>query len=90
MNKPRDPRTGNRTAAALATLLTVIGHVFLGFEQPWSHVVVALSTGYACAIGFEAVDAYANGRPPGYAGGGWKKSLISLCLHTCQRSLPPF
>lgn len=71
--KVRDPRTGNRTAAALATLLTVIGHLFLGFEQAWIHVFVALFTGYTCALVFEYVDARANARPAGYAGGGWKK-----------------
>lgn len=73
MAKPRDPRTGNRTAAALATLLTLLGHSLLGFEQAVVHVFVALATGYACAILFETVDARANGRPPGYAGGGWRK-----------------
>ncbi len=71
--KPRDPRTGNRTAAALATLLTVIGHSFLGFEQALLHVVVALATGYSCALLFEYVDARANKRPAGFEGGGWKK-----------------
>lgn len=71
--KPRDPRTGNRTAAVLATVLTLIGHAFLGFEQAVAHVFVALATGYACALGFEAIDAFANDRTPGWAGGGWKK-----------------
>ncbi|MEQ1568318.1 MAG: enediyne biosynthesis protein UnbU [Myxococcota bacterium] len=71
MSKPRNPRVGNRTAAVLATLLTVLGHTFLGFEQPWAHVFVALATGYTCALGFEWVDARANGRPAGFAG-GWR------------------
>lgn len=70
--KPRDPRTGNRLAATLATLLTVIGHLFLGFEQSWAHVATALLTGYTCALGLEWVDATVNRRPPGFAG-GWKK-----------------
>lgn len=76
--KPRDPRNGNRMAAALATLLTVIGHTFLGFEQSLAHVAVALGTGYSCAIGFEAIDAWVNSRPAGFAGGGWKKFLDFL------------
>lgn len=73
MSKPRDPRTGNRTAAALATLLTVLGHAVLGFEQAIIHVFVAVGTGYLCAYLFETVDARANNRPAGYEGGGWKK-----------------
>jgi len=71
MSRPsRDPRDGLRMAAALATVLTVIGHVFLGLEQPWSQVVVALLTGYTAALGFEAVDAWANARRPRFVGGG--------------------
>lgn len=76
--KPRDPRTGNRTAAALATLLTVLGHALLGFEQAVLHVFVALATGYSCALLFEWVDARANARPAGFAGGGWKKTVDYL------------
>lgn len=78
MSKPRDPRTGNRTAAFLATLLTVLGHTLLGFEQPWSQVFIAIFTGYACALGFEFIDAKANNRPAGFAGGGWKKTADFL------------
>jgi enediyne biosynthesis protein E5 len=69
----RDPRVGLRTAATLATVLTVLGHTVLGFEQPWSMVFVALVTGYATALGLEWIDARANGRPPGFAGGGIRK-----------------
>lgn len=71
--KPRDPRGGNRMAAALATVLTLAGHALLGFEQALAHVCVALATGYACALLLEYVDARANGRPAGFAGGGWRK-----------------
>lgn len=77
MSKPRDPRTGNRTAAFLATLLAVLGHTLLGFEQPWSQVFIALATGYSCALLFEYVDAKANNRPAGFSG-GWKKTADFL------------
>jgi hypothetical protein len=71
--RPRDPRSGNRTAAALATVLTIAGHALLGFEQALAHVFVALATGYTCALLLEYVDARANARPAAFAGGGWPK-----------------
>jgi hypothetical protein len=71
--RQRDPRSGNRTAAALATLLTIFGHALLGFEQALVHIFVALATGYSCALVLETVDARANKRPAGYSGGGWRK-----------------
>jgi hypothetical protein len=74
----RDPRIGNRTAAALATVLTLLGHLMLGFEQAFAHVAVALITGYSCALGFEWVDAVANKRPAGFQGGGWRKVVDFL------------
>jgi hypothetical protein len=70
--KVRDPRNGLRTSATLATVLTILGHTVLGFEQPVAMVLVALGTGYSCAILFEWLDARVNGRQPGYRGRGWK------------------
>jgi hypothetical protein len=70
--KPRDPRNGLRTSATLATVLTILGHTVLGFEQPAVMILVALVTGYSCAIFFEWIDARVNRRPPGYRGKGWK------------------
>ncbi len=73
--KPRNPRMGNRMAAALATVLTVVGHTLLGFEQAAIHVVVALLTGYGCALLFEYIDARANQRDAGFEGGGITKAI---------------
>jgi Na+-translocating ferredoxin:NAD+ oxidoreductase RnfD subunit len=69
--KGRDPRTGLRTSATLATVFTILGHNFFGFEQSALTVLVALATGYSCAIAFEWIDAKANGRQPGFLGKGW-------------------
>ena len=77
--KGRDPRTGLRMSATLATVFTILGHTVFGFEQPVAQVVVALLTGYACALFFEWVDARANGITPGYAGGGFRK-LVDFLL----------
>lgn len=76
--KVRDPRNGLRTSATLATIFTIFGHAWFGFEQSTATVVVALLTGYASALLFETVDASANQRTPGYLGGGWKKVVDFL------------
>jgi hypothetical protein len=81
MSKPpkvRDPRNGLRTSATLATVFTILGHAFFGFEQSLAQVFVALFTGYSCALFFEWVDARASGVTPGFAGGGFKKVIDFL------------
>lgn len=76
--KVRDPRNGLRMSATLATVFTILGHTVFGFEQSWAQVVVALLTGYTCALFFEWVDARANGITPGYSGGGFRKFVDFL------------
>jgi hypothetical protein len=79
VKKPaRDPRNGLRMSASLATVFTILGHTFFGFEQPLIAVFVALGTGYACALLFEFVDAWACNGTPNYVGGGWKKFVDFL------------
>lgn len=84
--KPRDPRTGLRNSATLATIFTILGHTVFGFEQSWAQVCVALATGYACAVLFEGVDAWAHGRSPGFAGGGARK-LVDFLLSAHMTSI---
>ncbi|HEU4391103.1 MAG TPA: enediyne biosynthesis protein UnbU [Blastocatellia bacterium] len=76
--KLRDPRNGLRMSASLATVFTILGHTVFGFEQPLSQLVVALVTGYSCALFFEWVDARASGCTPGFMGGGIKKAVDFL------------
>lgn len=76
--KKRDPRTGLRNSAALATVFTILGHTVFGFEQPLAQVLVALVTGYSCAMFFEWVDARASGCVPGFMGGGFRKVVDFL------------
>ena len=45
--KKRDPRTGLKMSASLATVFTILGHTVFGFDQPVSQVFVALITGYS-------------------------------------------
>jgi hypothetical protein len=77
-SKTRDPRTGLRISATVATVFTILGHTVFGFEQSLAQVLVALVTGYSCALFFEWVDARASGIAPGYAGGGFPKVVDFL------------
>jgi hypothetical protein len=53
-----------RRFAAAITVLTVLGHLLLGFEQSWAQVVVALACAYATELVLELVHAVAERRPP--------------------------
>ncbi|MFI6507495.1 enediyne biosynthesis protein UnbU [Streptosporangium sp. NPDC050855] len=70
----RDGRGGRRRgrasrwAAASLTLLTVLGHTVLGFEQPWSAPVAGALTGVVAALVLETVEAWAWRRPVRYLG----------------------
>jgi hypothetical protein len=58
-----------RRFALSITALTVVGQLFLGFEQPWSAPVTAVLTGYVVELLLESVEAWSRHRRPGYAGG---------------------
>jgi enediyne biosynthesis protein E5 len=79
---PANPRKrllmGLINSSALATLLTVLGHTLLGFEQSLSQLATAIVTGYACAIGFESLDAWAQKRSPRYLGEGVAGFLLFM------------
>ncbi len=84
--KVRDPRNGLRTSATLATVFTLLGHTVFGFEQSWVTVGVALVTGYASALLFEWVDAWACGGVPNFMGGGARK-LVDFLLPAHMTSI---
>ena len=84
--KVRDPRDGLRTSATLATVFTILGHTFFGFEQSVGQVLVALATGYTAALSFEWVDATSNGRRPGFLGRG-VKGLVDFLLSAHMTSI---
>lgn len=58
-----------RRFATAITVLTLLGHGFLGFEQSFAYVLVALATGYSTELLLETLDAWANNRTPLYKGG---------------------
>lgn len=59
---------GLTTFAIAISILTIAGHVFLGFEQSWITPFVALATTYAVDLVGETLDARAEGRAPSFAG----------------------
>lgn len=59
---------GLRRFAVAISLLNILGHTILGFEQSWAQPLVALVTAYSLEILLEWVDAWVNQRTPGFAG----------------------
>lgn len=60
---------GLRRFAVAISLLNILGHTILGFEQSWAQPLVALVTAYSLEILLEWVDAGVNRRTPRFAGG---------------------
>jgi enediyne biosynthesis protein E5 len=72
--------TALRRFAVSITAFTVLGHLFLGFEQAYLTPVVALLTGYTVALLLETADARAHARPVRYRGS--LRRLIDFLLPT--------
>lgn len=49
-----EPRPGIVPFSVAITVLNLLGHTVLGFEQAWLHPVVSLLTAYLCELGVEA------------------------------------
>ncbi|HEU0300886.1 MAG TPA: hypothetical protein VFR37_15600 [Longimicrobium sp.] len=69
---------GLRRFAVAITVLNVLGHTVLGFEQSWAQPVVALAAAYLTEALLEAVDARAARRPPRWRGG--TRSVVDFFL----------
>ncbi|HEV7990865.1 MAG TPA: hypothetical protein VGP25_03525 [Gemmatimonadaceae bacterium] len=72
-----DRLAGLRRFAIAITVLNVLGHTVLGFEQSLLQVFVAVGTAYATELLLEWVDARLNARPPRFAG-GWRALVNAL------------
>src|SRR5262249_52312772 len=69
-----EKRLGGLSRFAFAiTILNLVGHVFLGFEQSWLTPFVALAAAYGIELVGETIEARVNRRPTRYAG-----SFLSL------------
>lgn len=60
------------------TILNVLGHTVLGFEQAWAHPLVALAAAYGVELGIETLDAWARRRKPRYL--GTARQLVEFLL----------
>ena len=67
-----------RRFAIAITVLNLLGHSLLGFEQSWAQPFVVLATAYSLEIALEWIDARANGRRAHYLGGF--RALVDFLL----------
>lgn len=80
-----DPRLAALRRFAIAiTILTLLGHTVLEFEQPDIYVLVALITGYCSELLLETVSAWRDRRSVRYRGG---TGLVNFLLPTHITSL---
>src|SRR5437588_10020003 len=70
--------TALRRFATTITILNVVGHIYLGFEQSWAQPLVALATTYSMELLLGAIDARSNQRPLAFAGG--LRNLVDFLL----------
>ncbi len=65
-----DKRVAGLARFALAiSVLNVLGHLWLGFEQSWITPFVALAAAYGTELALETMSAREDGRPTRYSGG---------------------
>ena len=60
---------GLRRFAVAITVLNILGHTVLGFEQSLAQPIVALLTAYSMEILLEVINAWSGRREPQFAGG---------------------
>jgi hypothetical protein len=60
---------GLRRFAVAITVLNILGHTVLGFEQSLAQPIVALLTAYSMEILLEVINAWSRHREPQFAGG---------------------
>src|SRR6185369_1671833 len=61
--------TALRRFAIAITVLNLLGHFVLGFEQAWATPIVSLLAAYSTEIALELLDAWRAGRRPRFLGG---------------------
>ncbi|HEX6037101.1 hypothetical protein [Longimicrobium sp.] len=72
---------GLRRFAVAITVLNLLGHTVLGFEQAWAHPFVALAAAYLTEALLEGVEARAARRPPRWRGGWQTRVDFFLSAH---------
>jgi enediyne biosynthesis protein E5 len=67
-----------RRFAVAITVLNVLGHFVLGFEQSWAQPLVAMATAYGVELILEGVGAWSERRAPQFRGG--RCALVDFLL----------
>jgi enediyne biosynthesis protein E5 len=104
MSGKLDPKVmrlrGLRRFALAITILNILGHTVLGFEQSHAQTLIALLTAYSVELLLEYVDARSQQRRPCFMGNGWKNFVdfllpahitglaVSMLLYANDRLLP--
>lgn len=70
-----------RRFAVAISVLNLVGHTVLGFEQSYLHVAVALAAAYAVELGLEVIDARACRRALAFRGGALRLVDFLLPAH---------
>jgi hypothetical protein len=60
---------GLRRFAIAISILNILGHTVLGFEQSWAQPLVALATAYSLELILESLNSWSTGRKPTFTGG---------------------
>lgn len=69
MSRACDPRSAAlRRFGASITIVTVLGHTVLGFEQSYAAPILAVLVAYTAELTFESTEAWASRRRPRYLG----------------------
>lgn len=61
---------GLRRFAIAITILNILGHTVLGFEQSWAQPLVSIATAYGVEILLELIDSWQDRHKPRFLGGG--------------------
>ncbi len=69
MSGPNMRLAALRRFAITISVLNLLGHTVLGFENSWAQMFVALGTAYLTELLLEVIDASASGRPRRFEGG---------------------
>jgi hypothetical protein len=78
----QNKRIGGLWRFAIAiSILNILGHTVLGFEQAWAHPILALAVAYAMELSLEAIDAWAQHRPARFRGSPRNFTEFLLSAH---------
>jgi enediyne biosynthesis protein E5 len=78
----KDTRLGAlRRFAVAITILNILGHTVLGFEQSWAQPLVALAAAYGTELLLEIANAWSQVRSPQFVGGPGRLITFLLPAH---------